>query len=74
MYKYRVKLNNKVYYYNGEHTDNIAVKMNNRKVFGNYFITNLRLKTYDAETRGKNWAEYEADGKTMMIERSDLYS
>jgi hypothetical protein len=69
MSKYKVTLNGKTYNYNGNHTDDVAVKMSNRMVFGSYLITNMRLKMYDADTRGENWAVYEADGNKMMIDK-----
>lgn len=68
MMKYLVTYKGKVYIYNGTSTSDVAVKFGNRKVYGNYAVINMKLKTYDADTRGKKWAEYTADGEPMMIE------
>ena len=57
------------YRYNGDNTEEVGNKIFNRMVFGNPLICNLSLKMYDAETRGKEWALYEADGKKLMIEK-----
>lgn len=69
MNKYRVSYNGKSYIYKGNNTDEAAEKMSNRKVFGDYLICNMRLKMYDADTRGEVWAIYEADGKQVTIDK-----
>lgn len=66
--KYKVNYNGKTYFYTGENTREVAEKFENRKVFGRYMIVNMRLKMYDAETRGVKWAEYAADNKPVSIE------
>lgn len=68
MNKYKVNYNGKTYFYTGENTREVAEKFENRKVFGNYMIVNMRLKMYDSDTRGVKWAEYTADGKPVSIE------
>jgi 3'-phosphoadenosine 5'-phosphosulfate sulfotransferase len=68
MNKYKVNYNGKTYFYTGENTREVAEKFENRKVFGSYLIVNMRLKMYDAETRGVKWAEYTADNKPVLIE------
>ena len=68
MNKYKVNYNGKTYFYTGENTGEAAEKFENRKVFGNYLVVNMRLKMYDADTRGEKWAEYTADNKPVSIE------
>lgn len=68
MNKYKVNYNGKTFFYTGENTGEVAEKFSNRKVFGNYMIFNMRLKMYDADTRGVKWAEYTADNKPVSIE------
>jgi len=70
MRKYTVKYNGKTYRYTGENTEDVMVKFVNRKVFGNPLIINYRLKMYDADTRGEQWAQYVADDKVIMIKVS----
>ena len=70
MNKYIVKYNGKTYRYTGRDTDEVMGKFQNRKVFGNSIICNVSLKMYDADTRGEQWAQYMADGITLMIEKA----
>lgn len=75
MHKYRVKHNGATYYYWVDRCDDAAAKLGRRKVYGNCRIGDLRLDVYDADTRGKRWAEYtdQWSGKRVSVERADLY-
>jgi len=68
MNKYILTYNGKTCHYNGINTGEVMDKFINRKVFGNPLVCRVSLKMYDADTRGKVWAQYVADDKTLMIE------
>jgi len=68
MGKYKITLNKKQYFYNGNNCDEAMSKLTNRKVFGNPLVCNVALKMYDAETRGEVWAQYSCDGNQAMVE------
>ena len=66
--KYVVTFRGRTYRYNGTNCQEVAEKFGNRKVFGNPLVFSLRLRQYDAGTRGEKWAIYEADGDRMEID------
>lgn len=66
--KYEIKFRGRTYHYNGSSCQEVAEKFGNRKVFGNPLVYNLRLRLYDADTRGEKWAIYDADGERMEID------
>ena len=69
--KYEIKFRSKTYRYNGSSCQEVAEKFGNRKVFGNPLVFSLRLRQYDAGTRGEKWAIYDADGERMEIDAVD---
>lgn len=69
MNNYKIIMAGKKYIYRGDHTDNAMIKFANRKVFGNPLVCNCRLKMYDADTRGVEWAQYVCDSKKVLIEK-----
>lgn len=68
MRKYEVKYRNKTHRYNGASCMEVAEKFGNRKVFGNPAVFRMRLRQCDADTCGKKWAIYEADGERVEID------
>jgi len=53
----------------GENAEEAFEKYANRPVFGgNSIFFNTRLKMYDADTRGDEWAQYIADDKMVLVE------
>ena len=58
MNKYEVKYNGTKFYYYGEDASDAMDKFANRKVFSHQLIFDYRLMQYDADTRGKEWAQF----------------
>ena len=58
--KYEIEYKGKKYYHNADNTAEAATKFGNRKVFGRSLVENLRIRQFDAQTRGGQWAVYSA--------------
>ncbi|MFH1952558.1 MAG: hypothetical protein ABIL06_13175 [Pseudomonadota bacterium] len=69
MNKYRITLNGKEYFYHAANCDGAIDKLSNRMVFGRPLTCNIKLKTYDADTRGGLWATYDVDGNTANVDQ-----
>lgn len=68
MAKYRLTCKGRTYRYNGTSCQEVAEKFGNRKVFGTPAVFRLSLRQCDADTSGKRWAIYLADGERVEID------
>jgi hypothetical protein len=66
---YKIEFNGHTYKFRGEDCDEAMTKLANRKVFGgNSIIFDPSLKQYDADTCGKEWAQYKDwEGKNAIV-------
>ena len=64
MKRYLITYKNKKVISKGNDCEEALERYSNRPVFGDYSgrIFSWRLKMYDADTRGKKWAEYVSEG------------
>jgi hypothetical protein len=65
--KYEIEYKGKKYYQYGEDCEEAMSKFANRKVFGQSLIFSYSLKMYDADTRGKYWAQYKTNDNLIVM-------
>lgn len=59
--RYDIEYRGKKYIYTGKNCEEAMEKFSHRKVFGQNLIYDYRIRMYDADTLGDEWAQYYCD-------------
>ena len=59
--RYEIEYRRKKYVYTGANCGEAMEKFSHRKVFGEALVFDYKIKMYDADTRGEEWAQYKCN-------------